>query len=232
MLFRSQIGRRSIVTYAALVVRDDSPVQTAQQFANRQIGVPFYSGTHYLTLQMLEGFVPRDMIKLGRVPNGSNYRFKMLMDGTVDATTLTEPYITLAEKSGCRTVIAAFHHGTEVASERVDAETYSAFNRGVRQAVRRINADKGAYMHYFIDYYKDLDPEGMAKLKVSDLKESRLLLVDPAPIPDDERQRTFEWMKSWDLLETLDDDTGLVNEDVQQHGYQRASGEEAGLPAS
>ena len=227
-----QIGRRSIVTYAALVVRGDSPVQTAQQFANRQIGVPFFSGTHYLTLQMLEGFVPRDMIKLGRVPNGSNYRFKMLMDGTVDATTLTEPYITLAEKSGCRTVIAAFHHGTEVASERVDAETYSAFNRGVREAVRRINADKGAYMHYFIDYYKDLDPEGMAKLKVSDLKESRLLLVDPAPIPDDERQRTFEWMKSWDLLETLDDDTGLVNEDVQQHGYQRAPGEEAGLPAS
>ena len=227
-----QIGRRSIVTYAALVVRDDSPVQTAQQFANRQIGVPFYSGTHYLTLQMLEGFVPRDMIKLGRVPNGSNYRFKMLMDGTVDATTLTEPYITLAEKSGCRTVIAAFHHGTEVASDRVDAETYSAFNRGVRASVRRINADKGAYMHYFIDYYKDLDPEGMAKLKVSDLKESRLLLVDPAPIPDDERLRTFEWMKSWDLLETLDDDTGLVNEDVQQHGYQRAPGEEAGLPAS
>lgn len=224
-----QIGRRSIVTYAALVVRDDSPVQTAQQFANRQIGVPFYSGTHYLTLQMLEGFVPRDMIKLGRVPNGSNYRFKMLMDGTVDATTLTEPYITLAEKSGCRTVIAAFHHGTEVASDRVDAETYSAFNRGVRAAVRRINADKGAYMHYFIDYYKDLDPEGMAKLKVSDLNESRLLLVDPAPIPDDERQRTFEWMKSWDLLETLDSDTDLVNEDVQQHGYQRAP-DEAGLP--
>ena len=94
-----QIGRRSIVTYAALVVRGDSPVQTAQQFANRQIGVPFFSGTHYLTLQMLEGFVPRDMIKLGRVPNGSPYRFKMLMDGTVDATTLTEPYITLAEKS-------------------------------------------------------------------------------------------------------------------------------------
>src|SRR5438270_1521964 len=92
-----QIGRRSIVTYAALVVRAESPVQTPQQFANRQIGVPFYNGTHYLAIQMLEGFVPRDQIKLGRVPNGSPYRFKMLMDGTIDATTLTEPYISLAE---------------------------------------------------------------------------------------------------------------------------------------
>jgi NitT/TauT family transport system substrate-binding protein len=219
-----QIGRRSIVTYAALVVRGDSPVQTPQQFANRQIGVPFYNGTHYLTLQMLEGFVPRDTIKLGRVPNGSFYRFNMLMDGTIDATTLTEPYITLAEKKGCRLVIAAFHHGTEVASDRVDAETYSAFNRAVREAVRRINANKGAYMHYFIDYYKDKDPE-IAKLKVSDLRESRILLVDPAPIPEDELQRTYDWMKSWDFLETADTAADLINADVQRRGYERSSTE-------
>ncbi|MFB3054328.1 MAG: hypothetical protein ACE1ZY_03295, partial [Alphaproteobacteria bacterium] len=86
-------------------------------------------------------------------------------------------------------------------------------------------ADKGAYMHYFIDYYKELDPEGMAKLKVSDLNPARLFLVDPAPIPDDELQRTYEWMKSWDFLETADEDTELVNPDVQEHGYQRAPDE-------
>jgi len=30
---------------------------------------PFFNGTHYLAIQMLEGFVPRELIKLGRVPN-------------------------------------------------------------------------------------------------------------------------------------------------------------------
>ena len=213
-----QVGRRSIVTYAALVVRGDSPIQTPQQFANRQIGVPMFSGTHYLTLQMLEGFVPRDLIKLGRVPNGSNYRFKMLMDGTVDATTLTEPYISLAEKMGCRTVISAFHHGTEVASDRVDAETYAAFNRAVCEAVRRINANKRSYLHYFIDYYKELDPK-ISQLTIDDMRESRLLLVDPAPIPLDELQRTFDWMKSWDFLESADEPLELVNMKVQQQAY-------------
>jgi len=221
-----QIGRRSIVTYAAIVVRGDSPVQTPQQFANRQIGVPFFNGTHYLAIQMLEGFVPRDMIKLGRVPNGSPYRFRMLMDGTIDATTLTEPYITLAEKKGCRPVIAAFHHGTEVASERIDAETYSAFNRAVREAVRRINANKSAYMHYFIDYYKDKDPE-IASLKVSDLRESRVYLVDPAPIPKEELQRTYEWMKSWDFLETASCASDLVDVDIQKDAHLRGSNEPA-----
>jgi NitT/TauT family transport system substrate-binding protein len=221
-----QIGRRSIVTFAALVVRADSPVQTPQQFANRQIGVPFFFGTHYLTLQMLEGFVPRDQIKLGRVPNGSPYRFDLLMRGEIDATTLTEPYISLAEKKGCRLVISAFHHGTEVASDRVDAETYSAFNRAVREAVRRINANKRAYLHYFIDYYKDRDPE-VAKLTIDDLRESRIYVVDPAPIPAEELEWTFAWMKSWGFLEDVCEATQLIDANVQRHGYQRAAHEHA-----
>src|SRR5580693_2805540 len=221
-----QVGRRSIVTYAALVVRGDSPVQTPQQFANRQIGVPFFFGTHYLTLQMLEGFVPRDQIKLGRVPNGSPYRFNLLMSGQIEATTLTEPYISLAEKKGCRLVISAFHHGTEVASERVDAETYGAFNRAVREAVRRISANKRAYLHYFIDYYKAKDPE-VAKMTIDDLRESRIFVVDPAPIPEAELQRTYDWMRSWGFLENVCEADQLVNMNVQQRGYGRQSHRDA-----
>src|SRR5712691_8510145 len=65
-----QVGRRAIVTYSALVVAPDSPVYTAQQLANRTIGVPFYFGTHYIALHMLEGFLRREEIKLCRAPNG------------------------------------------------------------------------------------------------------------------------------------------------------------------
>jgi ABC-type nitrate/sulfonate/bicarbonate transport system substrate-binding protein len=108
-----------------------------------------------------------------------------------------------------------------VASDRVDAETYAAFNRAVREAVRRINANKAAYMHYFIDYYREIDPQ-INQLKVEDLRPSRLYLVDPAPIPADELQRTYDWMKSWDFLETSPCATELVNMDVQQRGYQKA----------
>jgi len=131
-----QLGRRAIIAYSALVVAPNSPVFTPQQLANKVIGVPFYFGTHYIALHMLEGFLPRDMIKLCRAPNGSRYRLDALMRGEVDATTLTEPHVTLAEKKGCRTICSAFFHRTEVASARVDAETNAAFNRAVREAVR------------------------------------------------------------------------------------------------
>ncbi|HEY4819793.1 MAG TPA: hypothetical protein VIH62_03050 [Xanthobacteraceae bacterium] len=213
-----QVGRRAIVTYAAMIVAPDSPVYTPQQLANKTIGVPFYFGTHYIALHMLEGFLPRELIKVCRAPNGSRYRLQSLLAGEVDAVTLTEPHITLAEKKGCRTICSAFFHGTEVASDRVDADTYAAFNRAVREAVRRINANKRAYLHYFIDYHAKTDPE-VAALKVDDLRESRLVVCDPAPIPLDEMERTFDWLKSWGMLEQTASPLALVNADVQAHAH-------------
>ena len=216
-----QVGRRAIVTYAAMIVAPDSPVYTPQQLANKTIGVPFYFGTHYIALHMLEGFLPRELIKVCRAPNGSRYRLQSLLAGEVDAVTLTEPHITLAEQKGCRTICSAFFHGTEVASDRVDADTYAAFNRAVREAVRRINANKRAYLHYFIDYHAKTDPE-IAALKIEDLRESRLVVCDPAPIPRDEMERTFDWLKSWGMLEQTASPLALVNADVQAHAHLAA----------
>jgi NitT/TauT family transport system substrate-binding protein len=216
-----QLGRRGIVSYAAIVVRPESPVYTAQQLANRNVGVPFYFGTHYLALHLLEGFLPRNLIKVCKAPNGSRYRFDSMMRGELEATTLTEPYITLAEKKGCRTICSAFYHGTEVASDRVDVETYGAFNRAVRKAVARINANKKAYLHYFIDYHKAKDPE-IGALKPEDIRESRIVVCDPAPIPIEEMQRTTEWLKSWGMLEQTESPLELVNAQVQSRAHAAA----------
>ena len=208
-----QIGRRSIVSFAGLVVRPESKVYTPQQLAGKLIGVPFYFGTHYLALHMLEGFLERDQINLCSAPNGSRHRYDAMMYGEVEATTLTEPYLTLAEKNGCRVVTSGFYHGTEVASDKVDTETYAKFNRAICEAVRRINTNKNDYLHYFIDYHEKKDPE-IGTLEVSDLKESRIVLVNPAPIPLDELERTANWIKSWGMLTTTNDNNNLVNMNI------------------
>ena len=133
-----------------------------------------------------------------------------MLSGVVEATTLTEPNLTLAEKNRCTVVASAFYHGTEVASDKVDTETYTKFNRAVCEAVKRINANKKKYLQYFIDYHKEKDPE-IATLKVSDLRESRIVIVEPAPIPEDELERTANWIKSWGMLTSTENYNDLVN---------------------
>ena len=208
-----QIGRRAIMTCGAIAVRPDSEVYTLQQLANVPVGVPYHAGTHYLAVLLLEGFLPRDAIKTCLAPNGARRRFDALMNGEIEATTLTEPYITVAERAGCRIVASSFYHGTEVATPEVDGMTYLAFNRAVREAVTRINAAKPRYLQYFIDYHKS-DPR-VAELTVADLRPSRLQVANPSPIPEDELRRTYEWMKSWNMLRdvTLEE---LVNVEAQQ----------------
>ena len=213
-----QLGRRAIIVYAAMVVRPDSEVYTPQQLAGKLIGLPYYFGTHYLGLLLLEGFVPRHQIRTCQAPNGSRKRYASLMSAEIEATTLTEPYITVAEKAGCRVVAAAAFHGTEVAAEHVDAQTYAAFNRAVQQAVQRIKADKKKYLRYFIDYHQ-ADPE-VAALSVDDLHLSRLQVVDPGPIPEDEMRRTIEWMQSWNMLDTNTTVEALINLDLQETAHR------------
>ena len=200
----------------------DSAVYTGQQLAKRTVGVPFYFGTHYLALHLLEGFMPREDIRLCRTPNGSRQRFDAMMKGEIEATTLTEPYISYAEKNGCRSICSTFYHGTEVASDKVDAETYKAFNGAVREAVKLINADKKKYLQYFIDYHKGKDPE-IGKMTIADLRADRLVVADPSPIPNDELKRTYDFVKSWGMLGDVDSPYDLVDLVRQESAHQAAA---------
>jgi NitT/TauT family transport system substrate-binding protein len=103
----------------------------------------------------------------------------------------------------------------------VDAETYGAFNRAVREAVKRINANKRAYLHYFIDYHKAKDPE-IGSLKPDDIRDGRIVVCDPAPIPIDEMQRTYAWLKSWGMLEETASPLDLVDMHVQARAHSAA----------
>ena len=215
-----QLGRRAIIAYGALIVPPWSPVYTPQQMANKVVALPYYAGTHFLGLLMLEGFLPRHLIKTCLGPNGSVNIYRSLMKGEVDATVVYEPYITVAERAGCRVLCLAPYHGSEVATGDVDADTYAAFTRAIREAVRRIDADKRKYVQYFIDRHRS-DPD-VAALTVDDFNLSRLQVADPSPIPEDELERTRQWMVSWNLLEEGSDAVRLVDARRQTEAHRTA----------
>jgi NitT/TauT family transport system substrate-binding protein len=206
-----QLGRRAAVVAGAVAVRPDSEIYTPQQLANKTIAVPFHAGTHYLTLQLLEGFIPRNMIKL--VSSGRpSERFRAMMSGTVDACSVREPWITIAEKHGCRLIVQGFYNGTDTATAEITGEVYSAINRALSEAVRRINADKRAYLHYFIDYEKG---EEVKTLTPDDFNLNRMIFVEPGkPIPEEELMRTYNWMVSWNLIDAGHQIQDLVNTEI------------------
>ena len=123
------------------------------------------------------------------------------MDGEVDAAALMEPWITLAEKIGCRAVCEGHYLGAENASDDMDSETFAAINRAVIKAVDMINADKRKYLHYLID-----DPrfaEVAAKyggLTPEDFHLPRLRYSYNTPYTDEIVADTYHWMLGWGLI--------------------------------
>lgn len=75
--------------------------------------------------------------------------------------------------------------------------TFDALTRAIKKAVRLINADKHKYAQYLID---DLPEEYRSAITVDDLHLPRLRYVDPEPYPEEEFQKTYEWMVRWGLI--------------------------------
>jgi NitT/TauT family transport system substrate-binding protein len=206
-----QLGRRASIVAGAVAVAPDSDIYTPQQLANRTIAVPFHAGTHYLTLLLLEGFVPRDMIKL--VSSGRPAeRYRAMMSGSVDACSVREPWITVAEKHGCRLIVQGFYNGTDTATPEISAEAYAAINRALSEAVCRINANKRGYLRYFIEREKGTE---VKELTIDDFNLNRIIFVEPGkPIPEEQLLRTYQWMVSWNLIEGGHEVQDLVSNQV------------------
>src|SRR2546423_946339 len=77
-------------------------------------------------------------------------RYEKLERGEVDAATLMEPWITLAEKNGFKKIIETHYLGVENISQDLDRATLDKLMRAIRKAVRLINADKKRHVHHML----------------------------------------------------------------------------------
>jgi NitT/TauT family transport system substrate-binding protein len=188
------VSMRPAVVSQGIFVRPDSPITHPQDLRNKTVAVNFHAGSHYLTLQMLEGFMDREEIKVVHLGQ-ARVRYRAMIDGEVEAAALMEPYIALAEKTGCKLIIEAHYAGSEMAAPDIDPATFEAINRALRMAVRLVNADKRKYLHHII---ADLPPD-LGPLSAEDFRLSRLRYVEPRPYPSEEFEKTRAWMVSWGL---------------------------------
>jgi NitT/TauT family transport system substrate-binding protein len=189
-------GKRSAIGIQALFSAAGSPFTHPQTLRNQRIGVIFHTGMHYAALQMLEGFLKRDEIKVVHFTNARE-AYEAITSGEVAASSIMEPWITIAEKQGLQKIIETHYVGSEIASPELDASTWEKIVRVLKRAVGLINADKRKYLHHLID---PLPPQYRSLITPDDFHLPRLRYVDPAPYTREEFEQTREWLVGWGLV--------------------------------
>lgn len=204
-------GKRPAVGIQALYSAPGSRFTHPQTLANQPVAVRFHRGSHYATLQMLEGFLKREEIKTVNMAHAEGY--EAARRGEVAAVSLMEPWVTLAEKEGFQKIIETHYVGTEIAAPEIDEETWEKVDRALKKAVRLINADKRRYVHYLIEGL----PEKYGKLLTpDDFYLPRLRYVDPGPYDPQEFQQSYDWMVSWGLIAPDSSYDALVDRKLAQ----------------
>jgi ABC-type nitrate/sulfonate/bicarbonate transport system substrate-binding protein len=216
-----QVGRRATIVCGALVVPPTSTVFTPQELAHQPVALDYGNGTAYAGLQMLEGAMSRAAVTTCAAATSPAERFGGLMRGDFAATVLQEPWITVAEKAGCRLVSTTFFHGTWVATPDVDPKAYAALLRAITRAVHRINADKRRYVSYFKRDWVG-HPEVDA-LRPEDFDLARIQVKAPTPIPEAEARWAWEWMASWGLIDGTFDVAAQIDRSLEQEAHALAA---------
>ncbi len=176
----------------AVAVAPDSDFYEPEQLKDKAIAVTPNNGSNFTTLKMLDGFLTPEHIvttNAGSMPK----RLEALRDGKVDAVSLMEPWISVAEKQGMRILIESHSTRSEAAGDEVDGPTLAAMFRAQARAVKVLEKDPTPYTHYFV-------AETGGLLEAHELRASRLLHAPPQPYTRERFDDTYGWTAKWDMV--------------------------------
>ena len=192
---------RAAVAAQAILAFDEA-LQIPRDLADVPVAVQELTGSHYTTLQMLEGAVGRDHVKIaaGGLPQK---RWEGLKNGHYRAAAVMEPFISLGLKEGAHIIAAEFYRGGEVVAPSLTPAHRKAYYDAEHEAVDLINADFYRYAHHIAGATKGaLQPHELLKAFV---RYKHVDYYDPELFG-----RTYDWMKSWGLTDGRTDHASVV----------------------
>jgi NitT/TauT family transport system substrate-binding protein len=184
LALRPAVGAQAILSF-------DAAIQEPRDLAGVPVGVNERTGSHYSTLQSLEGVLPRGDIVVEHV-GVPERRYDALKQGASRAVAVMEPFISLGLKEGAHLVDVTFYRGAEVIAPGLSAEQRAAYLDAINQAADLIMTDFGKYKHYVTEQTKGrLAPHEMSDHFV---RYTHYVLYDPKRF-----EQVYEWMRSWGL---------------------------------
>ena len=187
---------------AQAILSLDAAIQEPRDLAGVPVGINQRTGSHYTTLQSLEGVLARKDIVVEHL-GVPERRYQALKEGASRAVAVMEPFISLGLKEGAHLVDVTFYRGAEVIAPGLSPEQRSAYLGAINQAADRIMAGFGKYKHYVTEQTKG----ALAPHEMSDhfVRYTHYVVYEPKRF-----QQVYEWMRSWGLASGDADHASVV----------------------
>jgi NitT/TauT family transport system substrate-binding protein len=124
----------------AIYVRPESRIQRPEDLADIPIAVGMRAGSHFNVPYRLEGILPLERIKTINI-GGFGARLSALLQGEVEATSLLDPQISMADELGLRRVIGNTFKTLWVVPPTADRALLDAYFRVLRRADADLDRD-------------------------------------------------------------------------------------------
>ncbi|HEX8969723.1 MAG TPA: hypothetical protein VF937_17705 [Chloroflexota bacterium] len=129
----------------AIYVRADSNIHQPRDLADVPIAVGMRAGSHFNVPYRLEEFLPLEKIQTVNV-GGFGARLSALLNEEVEATSLLDPQISMADQLGLRRIIGNTFKTLWVVPPDVDRDSLHAYFRALQRADRDLDRDPAAYL--------------------------------------------------------------------------------------
>jgi NitT/TauT family transport system substrate-binding protein len=181
--------RAAVAAQAILTL--DPAINEPHDLADVPVGVNEFTGSHYTSIQLLEGTVPRERISVTHL-GGPEHRYEQLIGGGARVVALMEPFISLALKNGAHIVAATFYCGAEVVGASLAPEVRQSYLDAINEAVDHINASPDSYRGHLVAPTK-------GQLSPDELSAGFVRYIHVTPYPRQRLNETYDWMRSWGL---------------------------------
>jgi NitT/TauT family transport system substrate-binding protein len=175
----------------AIVVARDSKAYEPEMLKNVPIAVTPNNGSHFTTLKIMEGFLPKEHVKTttaGSMPK----RIEALREGKVAAVSLMEPWISYAQKLGLRILVESHSTRAEAAGDDLDGATLKKMFRAQARACELLEKDPTPYVKYLV-------AETAGLLAPHEFQTWRLLNAPPQPYTRERWEDTYNWTVGWNM---------------------------------
>jgi len=175
----------------AIVVSGHSKIYEPEMLKDKPIAVTPNNGSEFTTLKMMEGFLTPEHVK--RTTVGSMLkRLEAVRDDRIAAASVTEPWISVAQKWGLRILIESHSTRSEAAGDDLDGPTLAKMFRAQARAVELLDRDPRPFVHYLVH-------ETGGLLEPHELQTWRLLHAAPQPYTRERFEDTYDWTVKWNM---------------------------------